>query len=168
MKKPLVFFCFFLFFYQFSPHFYQFSHKNSIFSKILGYFTNPEDRFCSRFYKCYFIFEFLRDSLSDQISQRKALQNFFTEEELWYLLSSLIYGLSFLQQMKISHGDVNPSTILVNEEGAYKVMNTALFANGANSFVKVLTDNRRKNLYVAPILMKVMKIWSFLRKMMVF
>ncbi len=59
--------------------------------------------------------------------------------------------------MKISHGDINPATILINEEGGYKVMNTALFANGVNSFAKALTDNRRKKVYVAPILMKVMK-----------
>lgn len=130
------------------------SHPNII--PLLGYFTNSEERFCSRFYKLHLIYEFQADTLADEVLRRKLDNNkAYNEEEIWRLLEGLIYGLSYLQQMKISHGDLNPHTVLVTGEGGYKILNPKSFEGFTNSFARLVTNNRKRTVFLSPNLMKV-------------
>ena len=79
---------------------------------------------------------------------------YFSEKELWHLASCLIFAMSHLQQLKVSHGDINPSSVLVSNDGIYKVLNPTMFSN-LNSFTRVFLNNRKSDFYLSPNLMKV-------------
>ena len=131
-----------------------FKYRNLLKSIYIGYCSKEEDKFCSRFYKCLLIFEFHRKTLKDIILERQKTRSFFTEKELWHIISCLIFGLSHLQQLKVSHGDINPSSVLMSDDGVFKLLNPSMFA-GLSSFTKVLLNNRKSEFYLSPSLMKV-------------
>lgn len=102
------------------------------------------------------IFEFLKRTLEDEIRNRKNMnQKHFSEDEIWYIIECLVYGLSYLQQMKISHNDLNPTTILISDEGIFKVLNPKSFDKFSNSFTRILTNDIKKISYLSPALLKV-------------
>ena len=56
-----------------------------------------------------------------EIISRKNNNKYYTEEELLYILSSLIGTLSYLQQRNISHRDLKPQNILYFGNNEYKI-----------------------------------------------
>lgn len=70
------------------------------------------------------------------------------------MVSCLVFALSHLQQLKVTHGELNPSSVLVDSNGVYKILNPSLFGT-LSSFTNVLINNHKRELYLSPALMKV-------------
>ena len=71
-------------------------------------------------------------------------------------------GLSFLQENKIHHGDIKPSTLFINRGGIHKIAEQTLL-NPNSSYVQILSNSQRehKNIYISPALLKSLEINSF-------
>ena len=56
-----------------------------------------------------------------EISRRIKTKNYYTEDELFYILSNLVATFAILQQKGVSHRDVKPQNILCFGNNEYKI-----------------------------------------------
>ena len=75
------------------------SHPNIL--KILGYNSLKEDFLCADFFKVSLFFESFEDDLDHEIRKREKTKNYFSENELWYILDSIVSACAFLQRNKV-------------------------------------------------------------------
>ena len=61
----------------------------------------------------YVLMELASCEWEKEIIKRKKEQNFYSEQELFYILQEFIYTFSQLQKQKISHREIKPQNILV-------------------------------------------------------
>ena len=100
-----------------------------------------------------------------EILNRKKIKNYYTEQELFYILTNLVSTFAYLQQKGISHRDVKPQNILCFGKNDYKVCDfgEAKYQNDKN--VKKFGNNidvsnqtiRGTEMYMSPILFKAVK-----------
>ena len=91
-----------------------------------------------------------------EINTRKKKKNFYTEEELFYILTTLVNTLAILQEKGISHRDIKPQNIIYFGKNEYKICDfgEAKYQNymyeGNNN--KVNQTIRGTQLFMSPIL----------------
>lgn len=80
----------------------------------------------------------------------------FTTDELWRMVDNYTSGLCFLQENKLSHGDVKPQTLLVTNNGNFKVAEQSLL-NPNSSYAQLLSNTQRefRGVFISPALLKV-------------
>ena len=99
-----------------------FSHKN--FLKIMNISSNTEEFFCGDNNKLTIYSEFYGFTLAEELIRREKAQEFFTENEIWYLLNNLIESGDFLQRkLRISYGSFIAETVFLSEKGEVKLIN---------------------------------------------
>jgi len=69
----------------------------------------------------YIFFETMDRNLKHDIDKRLSEVNYYTEDELWYLLYEVLKGLVHLQKLNIAHRDIKPENILLNSQGEVKI-----------------------------------------------
>ena len=69
-----------------------------------------------------------------EIENRRKINRFFLETELWYLLYNLIRAGSKFEKYHSKIGDVHPSSIVINDDGLVKLISTASFPGEVNNF----------------------------------
>jgi serine/threonine protein kinase len=70
----------------------------------------------------YITYENFPYLLSDEIRNRKELSNkLFEENELWYLIYTLLSASLTYHQKGVKTGDIRPDNIFINEDGQVKV-----------------------------------------------
>jgi negative regulator of PHO system len=79
------------------------------------------NEFCSSFYKIGLLYEYYRKDLKKEVSDRKAANALFREDELLYLFHSLASVVSYLKQKTVVHGDIRPYNVLINNHGQVKL-----------------------------------------------
>lgn len=75
----------------------------------------------------------------------------FTEQELWYLLFSLIKAKRQNEESSKVLGDIRPKTIFLNEEGSVRLPNRDSWPHEKSKLEKSLSDQKT---YIAPEEMK--------------
>jgi len=103
-----------------------FSHPNLV--SILGYSEVANKNLCSEMNQFSLYFEYLRRDLASEILSRAEKQEYFSEEEAWYLVNSLLSAVDYLQTRGLAHGAIHPRNVLINDEGEVKLYDTGLLS----------------------------------------
>ena len=100
-----------------------------------------------------------------EISNRNKTKNFYTEQELLYILTNLVATFAYMQQKGISHRDVKPQNILCFGRNEYKICD---FGEAKYHYDKKQMDYennldasnqtiRGTEMYMSPILFRAVK-----------
>ena len=100
-----------------------------------------------------------------EILNRKRLKNYYTEQELYYILANLVGTFAYLQQKGISHRDVKPQNIICFGKNEYKICDFGEAKYQNDKKVKKYGNNldiskqtiRGTEMYMSPILFKAVK-----------
>jgi hypothetical protein len=100
----------------------------------------------------YILMELAKTDWDKEIKHRASIKNYYTEEELVYIIRQLVNALNFLQENNIAHRDIKPQNILIFENKLFKVADF-----GEAKEVKLITQKhkgtlRGTELYMAPVL----------------
>ena len=106
----------------------------------------------------YVLMELSNTDWEKEILNRQKTFNFYTENQLLSIMSSLIRTFAFLQKKNISHRDIKPQNILVFNDNKYKL---ADFGEAKelidNSKVTEKRTLRGTELYMSPILFNALR-----------
>jgi serine/threonine protein kinase len=128
------------------------THPNVI--KLIGYTHKSEDNLCASFYKFLLIIEYLEMDIEREIIKKKTEDQYYLEEQLWYVADSLAGALSVLQQNNIVHGDLKPGNILISKTGVYKIAEQSIVGNAMPSYHQRLSGYNDVKCYLSPHLVK--------------
>lgn len=105
------------------------------------------------------LFEYCSKNLEGEVTSRK-LDNcrHFSIDEMWQILESYVFGLSFLQSRKLQHGDISLCRLFIAPNSQFKVAEQGML-NANSSFAQMISNNGKdhKGIYLAPILLKVIR-----------
>ena len=114
--------------------FYVNSHDHEILS-----LTN----LCSKQYKIIEYFEHHPHTLREEISNRSKTGRQFSEKEVMSILCSCVLAMSYLSKLEIVHYTLNPSDIVLDQEGICKILCSSLSEN-------LFDFNYKNDFYYAP------------------
>lgn len=77
-------------------------------------------------FKFVMIMEKAEKDLDDEIVNRAENRKFWTEDEIFYHLVSLVDALEFMQKNEMAHRDIKPANILIFSEGKMKLADFGL------------------------------------------
>ena len=102
-------------------------------------------------YKYYILMELARTDWEDEIKYRSKHNLYYTEDEIFNIISQLVQCFALLQKHNVSHRDVKPQNILILND-LYKVCDfgEARIISGKNGYIHQLI--RGSELYMSPIL----------------
>ena len=100
-----------------------------------------------------------------EILNRKKSKNYYTEQELYFILTNLVGTFAFLQQKGLSHRDVKPQNILCFGKNEYKIcdfgeakcQNDKKAKKFGNNFDISNQTIRGTEMYMSPILFRAVK-----------
>jgi serine/threonine protein kinase len=84
----------------------------------------------------------------EEIENRVSMDKHFEEEELWYLLYSLVTTARDFSSLERKVGDIRPSNIFINEEGQLKIANLCSWPYEKPNFDK--TAFEKQLTYLSP------------------
>ena len=131
---------------------YKISHPNIV--KVLGYTSKSEDHLCASVHKILMIVEYLDNDLEKEISLKKNQNNYYKEEQLWYLAENIIKALSLLQKNSISHEDLKPSSIFISKMGVYKIAQHNIATSSIPAYHQRLSGVADSRTYLSPELLE--------------
>lgn len=76
-------------------------------------FFKKESTYCGSFHKIQILFEYHEHNLAKDIAQRSMKENFYSEEELWYIAESIIQSMAYLSQNKVPYGYLTPESVFM-------------------------------------------------------
>lgn len=82
--------------------------------------------------------------LNREIENRKKLDRYFNEPEMWYLLYNIVRAGNKFEKIGKKIGDVRPENVLINDEGQIKVISIASIPNELNNYQKAVEDKDAK------------------------
>ena len=85
--------------------------------------------------------------LTEEIYNRRGKKSKFTEQELWYLLFSLVAAKKSMADLHLKVGDIRPENVFLNEDGKIKVANLDSWPCQISNFQKFF---EKKVTYLAP------------------
>lgn len=89
-------------------------------------------------YDCFYI------SFQEEIDRRTNEEKHFEEEELWYLLLTLVEAAAGSHQFQAALGDLKPSNLLLNKDGQIKLLAKLSLPCFEDAFDK---ENPKSSLY---------------------
>ena len=134
-------------------------NKHDYILNLLDYSVEVQSNLCSTFYLLKIFYEYPNKSLKKEINERKlqgGSTGNFKNTELTHLLYHQVIAHSYLQDNKITHGDVSPGTIFLTNKGDYKV---AFRLNNKLAPEKLHLEKLMKNepVYLSPALYSALK-----------
>ncbi|EGR34221.1 protein kinase domain protein [Ichthyophthirius multifiliis] len=124
-------------------------HLNLI--QLHGVSGNKIETFCSTFYQICLLFDSIQNNLEEQLILYKT----YTEEQLWFILDSLVSALEYLQEREIEHQALNLQTIFItyNHKNIklYKLSDPQLFDLQSN-YSNLLLGHKNNCFYLSPVL----------------
>jgi hypothetical protein len=115
-----------------------------------NYIMEEDKQWCSTFYKHNLAFDYYDNNLEKEIRKRNSDSDFsnfksFSEPELWYLANSVTnVDLALAREGGGYHGDVQPSTVLLDEEGKVKMIDSGLLHLNKSTYQRMLYDRNVK------------------------
>lgn len=82
--------------------------------------------------------------LDSEIKNRKKLNRYFIETEMWYLLYNIIRAANKFEKINKKIGDVNPHNVIINDDGQTKVISTCSIPGESTNFEKIIEDKHAK------------------------
>lgn len=127
-------------------------HPNIL--QLIGLCTKEESQFCSKFYKIFLLFEYIKTDLDEEIQAKRRKNTVFTKDELTFLIFCCVNSLFYYQKCNLAHGDVRSASVFVSQNGVYKMVEHSFF-NGPSSFLQVQYNLERAHtgVYLSPQLM---------------
>lgn len=134
-------------------------NKHDYILNLLDYSVEVQSNLCSTFYLLKTFYEHPNKSLKKEINERKlqgGSTGNFKNTDLTHLLYHQVMAHSYLQDNKVTHGDISPNTIFISNKGDYKV---AFRLNNSLSIEKVQLEKLMKNepVYLSPALYSALK-----------
>lgn len=107
------------------------SHENL--AKCYVHDVSQENQFFTEFYKHSTAHEYHDHNLYKEIAARKKTEpeTEFSENEVWYYANAMVDLDDHLKENSLGtpHGDLQPKTLMLSEEGNVKVMDNAIVTN---------------------------------------
>ena len=76
-----------------------------------------------------FVFDLLDKSLSKHMVERKNSGKRFNISELRRLYTQLLHGMAFLQSIGVSHRDLKPGNLMMDDQGSFRIIDFGLSVN---------------------------------------
>ncbi|KAM3137380.1 hypothetical protein pb186bvf_010560 [Paramecium bursaria] len=126
-------------------------HPNII--ELKRFETQTSDQMCSTFYRIYMLFEYIPQTLKDQIETQQRQGTFFKREQIEQMLQQSISALAKFQEQRVSHQNLRPSTISFSNQ--IKISDLPLLTS-VTQFSALIQDYTGKlsGYYLSPILTK--------------
>ena len=113
-------------------------------------------------YSLYILMELASTDWKEEILERGATNNYYSEYELMSILYSMVKTLSILQRKNISHSDIKPQNILIfKDNSGKKKYKLSDFGNAREILSANFTDrphSGRTILFMAPILLNALRV----------
>ena len=113
-------------------------------------------------YSLYILMELASTDWKEEILERGATNNYYSEYELMSILYSMVKTLSILQRKNISHSDIKPQNILIfKDNSGTKKYKLSDFGNAREILSANFTDrphSGRTILFMAPILLNALRV----------
>ena len=113
-------------------------------------------------YSLYILMELASTDWKEEILERGATNNYYSEYELMSILYSMVKTLSILQRKNISHSDIKPQNILIfKDNSGKKKYKLSDFGNAREILSGNFTDrphSGRTILFMAPILLNALRV----------
>ncbi len=85
--------------------------------------TNLENTFCSTFYKIVLVYEYIGETLEQEIIERAKTSHFFDEKDIWSIFCSCILGLAEMTRLEGgTHKALKLSDIKLTPESGVKIL----------------------------------------------
>ena len=124
------------------------THENL--AKCYVHDVSQENQFFTKFYKHSTAHEYHDHNLYKEIAARKNSpeEREFSENEVWYYANAMIDTDVHLKENSLDtpHGDLQPKTLMLNDEGDVKIIDNAIVTNKDNYQKCNFNDN-----YFAPL-----------------
>ena len=127
--------------------------KHQNFLKILNISSSEQEILCGESQKMTVFSEYFNYTLASELDRRSRAQEFFPENEIWYLLNSLIISGEQLQRNHAYHGSLMPETVFLTPEGHIKLINPIFMYNELDSYHNLLGDPTEKG-FLSPTLLE--------------
>ena len=113
-----------------------------------SYAKQDDKQWCSTFHKHTTAFEYHENNLESEIAKRvgdqyaNSSQNTLSEPELWYLINSTTSAdLTFNREGGAYHGNIQPSTLMLDEAGKVKIIDNQLTNYNKTTYQRMLYDS---------------------------
>ena len=128
-------------------------HPNIL--QLVGLCTKEESQYCSKFYKIFLLFEYIKSDLDEEIQSKKQKNTPFSKDEMTFLIFCCVSALFYYQKCNSAHEDVRSASVFVSQSGVYKLVEHSFF-NGPSSFMQVQfnLDRSHTGVYLSPQLME--------------
>ena len=125
------------------------SMPESYLPRMLDSFMKIDNGYCQTFYTYHVAFDFVQHNLEKEIRSRaKSPQEskYFGENEVWYMLYSVVKGLEELRAVGISHGDVQPCFVMIDESGNVRLVDFMCYQGVKNTgLMRMLSTNTHQS-----------------------
>ena len=82
--------------------------------------------------------------------------NYYSEEEVWYILKSALLALNYLKKNNAPHGDIKPSNILISPVGKVKLIDYSILPAQSSAYANLLMGSSEK-CYISPQILSAFK-----------
>lgn len=116
---------------------------------------------CTQMHKLFVVNEYIDRDLSTEVNYRKLAapknqKTNFSENELLYILKSVVAALCYFQLNKRVHGHIRAQTIFITKNGIVKIIDPKLY-NIHPLISYIFEDKQLDGAYLSPILLKSLK-----------
>lgn len=128
--------------------------------QFLDSYLKVDSGYCQSFYSYHLVFEYADSSLEKEILNRGKNSingggGRFNEGEIWYIMHSLTNSLLELRNIGINHGDIQPSTIIIDEAGNVKLLDAMCYDISNNTGLMRMLQGNNHTSPIAPELMDI-------------
>jgi serine/threonine protein kinase len=105
------------------------------------------------------LFEYHENDLEKDIKMRALQDQYYTEEEIWYIAESLILAMAYLQENKIKYGYLTPKNVFITatDPPVYKSFLFFLNKRDMTTYFQILSDQMPNVAYISPKLLSALK-----------
>jgi serine/threonine protein kinase len=127
--------------------------QHQFYLNAMDYEILAQANICSKQYKIVEYFEYQGHTLLEEIEKRAGSHRVFSNKEIMSILCSVVLAMSYVSKLEMTHTTLNPTDIVIDEEGICKVV------SGAISQYQ-LDFTPKKGFYYAPETLKIFKMQS--------